>query len=106
MWKYSQMDFCNTYFLVNIVKLGHLIVCDITMSFTSIISHSVIGLRHYRASGKLIKVHLKPSKLHRVFTQRYLGKLKKDPSLDKLIGLVLKCVKNAFYCIYILFHVF
>ena len=79
--------------------------CDITMSFTSI-SHSVIGLRHYRASVKLIQVHLKPRKLHRVFTQRYLGKLKKDPSLDKLISLVLKCVKNAFYCIYILFLVF
>ena len=60
------------------------------MSFTSI-SHSVIGLRHYRASGKLIQVHRKPRTLHRVFTQRYLGKLKNDPSLDKLIGMALKC---------------
>ena len=85
----------TSLFLVNIVKLGHLIVCDITMSFTSI-SHSVIGLRHYRASGKLIQVHLKPRKLHRVFTQRYLGKLKNDPSLDKLIGMALKYVNNAF----------
>ena len=54
------------------------------MSFTSI---NVIGLRHYRASGKLIQVHRKPRTLHRVFTQRYLGKLKNDPSLDKLIGM-------------------
>ena len=65
------------------------------MSFTSI-SHSVIGLRHYRASGKLIQVHRKPRTLHRVFTQRYLGKLKNDPSLDKFIGMALKCVNNAF----------
>ena len=65
------------------------------MSFTSII-HSVIGLRHYRASGKLIRVHRKPRTLHRIFTQRYLGKLENGPSLDELIGMVLKCVKNAF----------
>ena len=56
----------------------------------------MIGLKHYRASGKLIQVHLKPRKLHRVFTQRYLGKLKKDPSLVKLIGMALKWV-NAFF---------
>ena len=58
------------------------------MSFTSI-SHSVIGLRHFRASGKLIKVHLKPRALHRIYLKNY-------PSLDKLIGMVLKFVKNAF----------
>lgn len=65
------------------------------MSFTSI-SHSVIGLRHYRASGKLIQVHRKPRTNHRVFTQRYLGKLKNDPSLDKLIGMRLYFALNFY----------